>query len=186
MTLAAPNRLPACTAVTLLLATASACNVTVAQAQVQVTNLCVPYDGVTIHGVSPGTTALDHHFTYTKLAAIQSLAMDLKNLQFVSLSATPVAGVTTLSFIQAAHVTVASGDPTSQLPTLDVYDCDGNCVPNGNTLDVPATLKTSALAYVETGSILVDLIVDGQLPTTDWMIDLDACFSGELDYGQNI
>jgi hypothetical protein len=176
----------ALTCVASLAALAGACNVTVAKAQVQVTDLCIPYNNVTIHGVSPGTTEVDHEFTYDKLAAIESLAMDIKNLQFVSLSATPIAGVTTLSFIDAADVTVASGDPSSPLPTIDVYNCDGNCVPNGNTLDVPATLSTSALAYVETGSIVVDLYVDGQLPTNDWMIDLNACFSGELDYGAQL
>ena len=174
-------------AVALAACAASACTgVTVAQAQVQVTDLCVPYDGVNIQAVDPGTTVLDHVFTYSKLTAIQDLAADIKDLQFISLSATPVSGVSSLAFIDAAHVTVASGDPSSPLPTLDVYDCDGNCVPNGDTLDVPATLQTSALAYVETGSIIVDLEVDGQLPTTAWVIDINACFRGELDYGVNI
>jgi len=169
-----------------LLAAASACSVTVADVEVKVTDLCVPYNGVTIDGVDPGITELDHQFTYTKLAALQSLAADIKDLEFISLGATPESGVTSLDFIDAANDTVSSGDPSSPLPTIDVYDCAGDCVPNGNTLEVPAMLETSALAYIETGSIIVDLEIDGQLPTSNWVIDLDACFSGQLDYGAQL
>jgi hypothetical protein len=180
------TRIPTYAVLALLTASVAACGVTVAQAEVKVTNLCVPYNGVTIQGVDPGTTEVDHQFTYTKLAALQNLAQEIQNLQFVSLSATAVSGITDLSFIQAANVTVASGDPSSPLPTIDVYDCDGNCVPNGNTLDVPATFQVSALAYIETGSVVVDLEVDGELPINDWVIDISACFQGTLDYGESL
>src|SRR5580692_6240764 len=102
------TRIPTYAVLALLTASVAACGVTVAQAAVKVTNLCVPYNGVTIQGVDPGTTEVDHQFTYTKLAALQNLAQEIQNLQFVSLSATAVSGITDLSFIQAANVTVAS------------------------------------------------------------------------------
>jgi hypothetical protein len=159
---------------------------TVAQAQVEVSDLCIPYSGVDISGVAPGTTVVDHSFTYDKLAAIQSLASSVSNLEFVSIGATAASGIPNLSFIQSAHVTIASGDPTSSLPTLDVYDCTADCVPDGDTLSVPATLQLSALAYVESGSVVADLEIGGQLPVDAWTINVDVCFSGELNYHENL
>ena len=159
---------------------------TVAQAQVEVTELCVPYDGVMVAGVAPGTTTLDHVFNYNKLSSIQALASAVQDLQFVRVDATTTSGVTSFDFVSAAHVSVASGDPTSPLPTLEVYDCDGDCVPDGSTLSVPSTFAQSAIAYVETGSLVVDLEIDGQLPVDDWTMDMDFCFSGELGYNASL
>jgi hypothetical protein len=164
----------------LLLLFVSAC--TVAKAQVDATDMCLSYSGVSIKGVAPGTTTLDHVFTYDKLALIQAFAKDVSNLQFVSITATAESGITSFDFVQAAHVTVASGDPTSVLPAIDVYDCDADCVPDGDSLTVPSTFQSSAIDYIDTGSIVADLQIDGNLPVDDWTMDLDFCFSGDLTY----
>ena len=159
---------------------------TVAKAQVEVTQMCVTYAGVQIAGVDPGTTTLDHTFTYDKLGPIQNLISLVSDLEFVSMDAHAVTGVTDFDFVQAAHVTVASGDPSSTLPTLDVYDCDGDCVPVGDSLTVPSTLEQSAIEYVESGSVIVDLQIAGQLPVDDWTMNVDACFQGQLAYEQSL
>ncbi|HTR56223.1 MAG TPA: hypothetical protein VMJ10_36365 [Kofleriaceae bacterium] len=153
-----------------------------ASAKVDVTDLCVPYNGVQIKSVAPGTTTLDHQFTYDKLGALQSLAASIEDLTFVSIDGHAASGVPDLSFIQAAHVTVGTGNPNSSLPTVDAYDCDGDCVPDGSSLSVPAALQQSAIAYIESGSVLVDLELDGDLPTQDWTVDIDLCFRGEAGY----
>ncbi len=167
-----------------LLGMLSSC--TVASAQVDVENVCVTYSDVQIAAVAPGTTTLDHTWTYNKLAAIQALAAQVQDLQFVSIDAHATTGITSLAFVDAAHVTVASGDPTSALPTLDVYDCVGDCVPDGESLSVPSMLQQSAIAYVESGSIVVDMQIAGQLPTVDWTMDADFCFSGVIGYSQGL
>jgi hypothetical protein len=161
---------------------ASAC--TVVSAQVDVSDLCVPYDGVTIHGVAQGTTTVDHDWTFDKLAALQALASSVQDLQFVSIDASAASGVSSLDFIDAAHVSVASGNPAAMLPTVDAYDCTGDCVPDGSTLAVPSMLQQSAIAYIESGSVLVDLEVDGTLPVEDWTIDVQLCFRGDFGYSQ--
>src|SRR5579872_5254289 len=107
-----------------LVSCASAC--AVHAAHVEVTDLCIQYPGVKIGGVSAGTTSIDKHFTFDKLAAIQSLADSITDLQLTSMSARVTSGAPDLSFIAAAHVTLASGAPSSMLPVLDVYDCSSD------------------------------------------------------------
>jgi hypothetical protein len=155
---------------------------TVAQAKANITEMCVSYPGVMIHGVTPGTTTVDHVWMDSNLSAIQSLASLVSDLQFVRVDATAVSGISDFTFVQAAHVTIASGDPSSTLPTLDVYDCDGDCDPTGDTLSVPSTLQQSAIDYVESGSVVLDFQMVGEPPTNDWTMDIDVCFRGELGY----
>jgi hypothetical protein len=159
---------------------------TVAKAEVDVQNMCLTYDDLMITGVAGGSNELDHTFKYSKLGLIQAFASRVTNLQFVSVTAQATSGITSLDFVQAAHVSVASGDPTSPLPTVDVYDCDGDCVPDGNSLNVPATFEASAIAYVETGSIVANLVIDGAIPPQDWTMDIDFCFSGQLSYSRSL
>ena len=165
--------------VRLLLACTCAC--TVPAAQLDVTDLCVTYPDVKIPGVAAGTPTVDHQWTFDKLAAVQALVGSIKDLQLTSMDARSTDGTLNLGFITAAHVTVASGAPSSPLPVLDVYDCTSDCVPSDGTLPVPSQLQTSVLAYVETGSLLVDLDLAGTFPVEAWTIDVDACFRGTID-----
>jgi hypothetical protein len=175
-------RTPSFIALLVIAATAGAC--TVASAQVDVTDLCVPYDGVNIAGVASGTTFVDHDWTFTKLGVLPELVQSVSDLQFVRIEAQATSGVSDLGFVQAAHVTVGSGNPDAMLPTVDAYDCSGNCVPDGSTLDVPSMLQTSAIAYIESGSVQVDLEVDGTLPVQAWTMDVQLCFRGDVGYSQ--
>jgi hypothetical protein len=168
----------------ILICALSAC--TVASAQLDAENVCITYSDVKIAAVAPETTTLDHTWTYAKLAAIQALAAQVQDLTFVSIDAHATSGITSLEFIDAAHVTVASGDPTSTLPTLDVYDCIDDCVPDGDSLSVPSMLQQSAIAYVESGSIVVDMQLTGQIPTIDWTMDADFCFSGVVGFSESL
>jgi hypothetical protein len=167
-------------ALLLLMIPTAAC--TVAKADVDATDMCLSYSDVSIKGVAPGTTTLDHVFNYDKLGLIQAFAKNVSNLQFVSITAQATSGITSFDFVQAADVTVASGDPTSMLPTVDVYDCDGDCVPDGDSLTVPSTFQTSAIDYIDTGSIVADLEIDGALPVDAWTMNVEFCFSGDLTY----
>jgi hypothetical protein len=164
-----------------IVACASACSAP--PAHVEVTDLCITYPGVKIGGVSSGATTIDKSFIFDKLAAIQSLADSLTDLQLTSMAARATSGTSDLSFVAAAHVTLASGAPSSTLPVLDVYDCTSDCIPPDGTLALASEVQTSVLAYVETGSLLVDVQLAGTFPNVDWTMDLDACFRGKLDVG---
>jgi hypothetical protein len=79
-------------------------------------------------------------------------------------------------------VSVASGDPESTLPTMSIVDCDGDCLPDGTTLSLPAETQQSAIEYVKTGSLVVDLDLRGALPAEAWTADVDVCMSGRFRY----
>jgi hypothetical protein len=170
------------TKLALLLLALSAC---VADAKADIQDVCVTYSDIAVPAAQWGDTAIDQTFHEDDLGEVEQLAQYVTNLQFIRAEATAVSGITDFDFVQAAHVDVASDNPRSKLPQLDVYDCDGNCVPRGDTLTVPSDVQSSAIAYVQSGSIVVDLEMLGQPPTQDWTMDLDVCFRGQLDYQQS-
>jgi hypothetical protein len=169
-----------CSALASLVALTTGCPVLDVEANVD--EVCVTYSGLSIPGVPIGSGTVSQSFPVTDLGQIQDLTKYNAQLQFVKAEVRPVSGVSDLSFVQAAHVSIASGAPSSTLPTIDVYDCDGDCDGASGALTVPATNGNSAVAYVESGSVIVDLEVTGTLPTADWTVDVDVCFSGHAAY----
>ena len=91
-------------------------------------------------------------------------------------------GLTDLDFVSRAHVSIASGDPASTLPTLDAVSCDGDCLPDGTTLSIPAETQHDAVEYARSGSLVVDLDVEGTLPEVSWTMDVDVCLTGNIRY----
>ncbi len=131
---------------------------------------------------SPDASSIDQSFTVDDLGEVQSLSAIVSNLTFVRAEAHATSGIDNFDFVDAAHITVASDVPSPPLPALDVYDCDGDCVPDGSTLTVPSNVQQSAIDYVESGSVLVDVSLVGQPPTVAWTMNVDVCFSGQLSY----
>jgi hypothetical protein len=168
----------------LALAPLAACTLVDAHADVE--DVCVSYLGVKVPAAAWGATSIDQSFAVDNLGDIQNLTTLVSDLEFIRAEARATSGITDFDFVNAAHIAVSSDDPSSPLPTLDVYDCDGNCVPAGDTLTVPSAVTSSAIAYVKSGSVLVDVVMIGQPPTAAWTMDLDVCFRGQLSYQTGI
>jgi hypothetical protein len=63
-----------------------------------------------------------------------------------------------------------------------MYDCDGDCVPDGDTLALPAGLARNAIEYLRSDSIKVDLQFVGEIPAASWTMDVDVCLKGSASY----
>jgi len=150
-------------------------------AEVEVHEVCMTYPDVQVDGVATGTT-LQSSFTFNDLSRLHTLVDLDANLQFVRGEVRAKSGITDFSFVHAAHVTIASGDPSSTLPTLDLFDCSGNCVANGQALELPAAVQQEAVEYVRGDSVIVGLDFDGQLPAQAWSMDVDVCLNGHVAY----
>jgi hypothetical protein len=146
--------------------------------------VCVTYTDVQVEGVPAiaGVHSVSQSFTVSDLGEITSLDKLDAQLTFVSAELHATSGISDFTFVQAANVMVASGDPTSTLPTVDVYDCTGDCAPTGSTMSVPAATEVDAAPYVHSGSVVIDVELSGNPPTTAWTMDVDVCFSAHLDY----
>jgi hypothetical protein len=145
--------------------------------EAEVGEVCVTYANVSIEGVTGDH--LQHSVAAEDLAALQEFVEQDANLEFTRVA---LRSSSSLGFVSSARVSVASGDPESTLPTLQIVECDGDCVPDGTTIAIPAATQQSAIEYVKTGSLVLDLDLRGQLPAEAWTADIDVCMTGSFRY----
>lgn len=174
-------------AVLALCFTVGACHLAEVDATVEET--CATYHGLEIEGVPLGVQgtaiAAHHEFTIDGLDVFGALADDGFTLQVTRAEARAMTGITSWDFVQDAHVTVASADPSSTLPTIDVLSCDA-CGTETKTFDIAVPTNVDAAKYVETGSIIVDLALSGKPPAEAWSMDVDVCMSGALTLTEDL
>ncbi len=146
--------------------------------KVEVSEVCVTETGIAVPGVI-GSTAVEQDFTFDNLGPIHDLLAIDGSLEFVRAEVHATSGVTSLDFVDAAHVTIASGDPDSTLPTLDAYACDGDCNVDAGVALAPA-VRGDILAYVAGSSLVGHAALAGTPPATDWTMAVTACMKGQL------
>ena len=145
--------------------------------ETDVGEVCVTYPDLAVDAPAAATTFTES-FAVDDLGAIKSIADLDASVHFVRARVRPTSMIDSLAFVQSAHVSVASGDPASTLPKLDVYACDGDCVVPDGGLELPAPSGSDALAYVKSGSLLVDLSVTGATPAQHFTVSVDVCMAG--------
>lgn len=147
--------------------------------EAEVGEVCVTYKDIAIEGVPTGDR-VQHQFSTDDLGQLQELAEQDADLAFTRVAIR--AHGSGVPRVDAAHVSVASGNPDSTLPTMSIVECSGDCVSDGFTLDIPAGIQQSALEYVQSGSLVVDLDLRGTLPIEAWTADIDVCMTGKFRY----
>ncbi|HET7503531.1 MAG TPA: hypothetical protein VFK02_21060 [Kofleriaceae bacterium] len=151
------------------------------EVQADVPEVCLTYPNIHVPA-APGLTSLDRSFVFDDLSAVQDLADLEADLQFVRAEVRATSGIDGFGFVEAAHIVISSGDPASTLPALTMYDCDGDCAPDGNRLELPAGLANNAIDYLRTNSIVIDVDFQGQVPTVPWTMDVDVCMKAKAGY----
>lgn len=152
--------------------------------EADVPEVCLSYPNLEV--TSPtAQTSIKQSFGFDDLSAIHDLAKQDADLEFVRATVRATSGVENFGFVRAVHVVVSSGDAGSTLPPLTMYDCTGDCVPDGNTLDIPATVGTNAIEYLRGDSVLIDLDFEGEIPAGTWTMDVDVCMKARAGYTVN-
>jgi len=154
------------------------------EVEIEIGEVCMTYADVRVEGVPGSTTGATtgQTFTLDDLSPIHDLLELDASLQFVRAELRATSGIADFGFVDAAHVTIASGDPESTVPTLAILDCDGDCLANGTTLEVPAAFQHEAVEYVQSESVVVGVDVVGVLPAESWTMDVDVCLRGKIRY----
>jgi hypothetical protein len=147
---------------------------------VEISEVCLTYENVEVKGTSE--SALQSTFAFDDLERIHELLELDAELRFVRAEARVTSGLDSFAFVEAATLTIASGDPESTLPTLVVHECTGDCLASGTALELPATVQASAGDYLAGESIIVGVDFAGRAPAQDWTMDIDICVSGKLGY----
>jgi hypothetical protein len=151
------------------------------EADAEVQDTCVHYAGLQMPAVPPAAVDVDQSFTVDQLDQFATLAKQGFKLSFESATVTATSGVTDFEFVTHVAMDVASGDPSSTLPTLKMFDCEG-CATASDTLEVASSDPGDAAPYVESGSLSVTIDLAGKPPAKAWTIDADVCMRGTASY----
>lgn len=149
--------------------------------EAEVQEVCLSYPNLEVNNPT-AQSSVQQSFVFDDLSAIHDLAKQDANLEFVRAEIHATTGVTSFGFVHAVHLVVSSGDPDTTLPPLTMYDCDGDCVPQGDSLEIPAVLGNNAIAYLRGDSVLIDLDFEGEIPAGTWTMDVDVCMKASASY----
>jgi hypothetical protein len=148
--------------------------------EADVPEVCLTYPNLQVQ--TPAVSSLTQSFVFDDLSAVHELAKQNAKLELVRAEIRATSGVDNLAFVDAVHVVVTSGDPGTTLPPLTMYDCDGNCTPDGSTLEVPAGLAHNVIEYLRSNSIKIDIDFRGEIPAASWTMDINVCMKGSAGY----
>jgi hypothetical protein len=149
-----------------------------ADVSADVPDVCLTYPNLQIQ--TPAVKSATQSFVFDDLSKVHDLVKQDASLQFIRAELRVTSGLEDLDFVQAVHVVVS--DPGTELPPLTIYNCDGDCVPDGNTLELPAGLAQNAIDYLRSNSVQVDLSFVGEIPAASWTMDVDVCMKGSASY----
>jgi hypothetical protein len=149
--------------------------------EVEVPEVCITYSDVHVPGVTD-ESQIQSSFVIEDLSAIQALVDLDASVEFVRGEARITSGLDGFSFVEGARLTIASGAPDSTLPTLSLYECEGDCLANGTTLALPGGTQNAVIDYVKSGSLAIGIDLAGPPPATDWVMDVDICLKGRAGY----
>lgn len=129
-----------------------------------------------------GAAAAKHRFAFTDLAAVSDLLDVGAEVAFVGAELRATSGVDDLSFVEQLTITLASGDDTAGLAPVTAYHCAGNCAAHARSLEMSQTRAIRATDYLATGSLALELDVEGHLPGRPWTVVFEATFTAHLDH----
>jgi len=148
--------------------------------QADVPEVCLTYPNLQVQ--TPAVSSATQSFVFDDLSAVHDLANQDVSLEFVRAAIRVTSGLENLAFIDAVHIVVASNDPGTTLPPLTMYNCDGDCAPDGNTLELPAAVAHNAVDYLRSNSIAINLEFRGEIPAAAWTMDVDVCMKGSAGF----
>ena len=150
--------------------------------EVDAEEVCLTYPNFQVPAVAGGQKHLNQSFVFDDLSAVKDIADLDANIEFVRANVRATSGIDNFNFIDAVHIVVASGDPASALPPMTMYDCDGDCAPEGDHLEIPAAVGNDAIKYLRSDSIKIDIDFEGDVPAIAWTADLDVCLKARAGY----
>lgn len=145
-------------------------------AEVEIGEVCLSYRDLEIEGAAAGS----YDLVIDDLAALHDLLDHDAELTLSRAELRATSGVGDLRFVEAARLSLASGDPDATLPTLAAYDCAGDCAVAGRTLTLPTAVERDVVDYLRGNAVVVGVAIDGELPAGRWTMDVDVCLRGRV------
>ena len=151
------------------------------EVEARVDETCATYHDIQVDGVPDGLPPPSQTFTFDDLHSINALASLDAVLTFARAEVRATSGISDFSFVRTADVEIASGDPSSTLPSLVVFRCE-ECATAESSLDLSPTVAADAKPYIDSGSLVVTVDFTGQAPPVAWSMEVDVCMGGTVSY----
>jgi hypothetical protein len=148
--------------------------------EADVPEVCLTYPNLQVQ--SPAQSSISESFVFDDLSAVHDVVKQDATLEFVRAELRVTSGLDNLAFVDAVKVVVASNDAGTKLPPLTMYDCDGDCAPDGKALKLTAGEARNAIAYLQSDSIKIDIEFRGEIPAASWTMDIDVCLKGSASH----
>lgn len=152
--------------------------------EADVPEVCLTYPNIQIE--TPELPSVAESFVFDDLSAVHDLVEQEADLQFTRAELRVTSGIDNLSFVDAVKIIVSTPDPGSALPPLTMYHCDGDCMPEGNSLQLSAADASNAAEYLKSDSIQIDVDFRGRIPAAAWSLDIDVCITGRASHSVSL
>lgn len=140
--------------------------------QADIEESCITRRDVQIEGAVAGSFA--QTFVIDDLSDVHRLMEHgTTTLEFVRADIVPKSGVTSLGFVESAHV---------MLESMPIFACDGDCPAETGALALLSSTSADAVPLLMGDQVGVTLEVTGALPTSAWSVDVDVCVRGSVEY----
>ena len=151
--------------------------------EVEVPEVCLAYADLQVDGVPGDPAPSTHHsFSIDDLSGFHPITDLDADVAFLRAEVLARSGIADFGFVGAVRITIQSGDDSSTLPPLVLYQCDGDCATGGGALDLPAAAEHDVLDYLRGESLIVDLELSGPAPRDDWSMSISVCFAARARY----
>ncbi|HRC58776.1 MAG: hypothetical protein IPI49_05780 [Myxococcales bacterium] len=155
------------------------CGCTLARVEAEIDEACVLRRGIAIDSGSVLRTTVVRT-TIADLATLGELLQDSDEVTFVRFEARAAVGPPNLAFLEAVQVTLASANPDSPLPQLEVLSCGGECLTADGALVTRALTQDNVVAHLREPELALELRLTGDLPTQGWALDAQVCLAARL------
>ena len=145
----------------------------------EIPEVCMSFHDRQIEGVKPGDV-FERTFTGDPISALSAFVELDAEITQARATLTATDGVSDLTFLESVTVVMRpAGTPAKDASGVSLVDCgDFDCASTSMTSVLTDVPPTEALDVVAAGAVEIDVVLAGDLPQHEWVVDLEVCLSG--------
>jgi hypothetical protein len=144
----------------------------------EIPEVCMGFHNRLIEGVDPGDSYA-RTFEGDPISALSSFVELDAEITTATATLTARSGVEDLSFLESVTVVMRSAAPAAKSAAIPLVDCgDYACASDSEVSTLTDVPPPGALELVADGPVQIDLVLAGELPEHDWVVDVEVCVSG--------
>ena len=144
----------------------------------EIPEVCMSFHDRLIEGVEPGDDFVKS-FTGDPISALSAFVELDAEIKSATAELTAIDGVTDLAFLESVTVVMRPAGPRAKDTSVSLVDCgDYACASDTLSATLTDVPPAEALDVLAAGAVEIDVVLAGDLPEHDWVVDLEVCLSG--------